>query len=384
MAMMSPKNRLIEHVEGSPFDIIDRGAEITTLGEQMLNSADLLEDIKNRALDSGGQQGKAIEKLRDSIGDSYKVLREAGELYKPVGPVINDYGDALVWLQPLIEDAVEDCQRLWSHYQSLPGDRNGSTEEGGGIGGIGDTSAEDAEQNEAAKQAYQDWENRADDFDLYYDSWERAFDDAVTGITSEMAGEIEDGWWDNWGSDLFEVLNTVLSIAGLVVGIIAIFAGGWVVALIIGVAALIVTAVRFAHGEASGWDLALAVVGVIPFGKFATMLGPVDEVADVAGTATRTVSGATEAAGSGRALNSLMRATTGQSADDLARLVRGMEDLGAGRQFLTSQMLVGSLGQHAQNVVAWTQTGMQLDDVPESYRQAVKVYNSWVNDETDY
>ena len=135
----SPKGREIELVEGNPGDIISRGEKIESLGTQMLDSADTLERIKNEAVSDGSQKGKAIEKLKDSIGDSYETLREAGELYEPVGPVITAYGTALEGCKPTINNAVEDCESKWATYDSLPGDREGSTtpEAGGGFAGVG-------------------------------------------------------------------------------------------------------------------------------------------------------------------------------------------------------------------------------------------------------
>lgn len=81
--MMSPQGRSIVDVEGSPDDISKRGTEIKELGDKMLECASVLDDIKNNALDYGGQEGKAIDKLRESIGDSYTTLKEAGDLYQP-------------------------------------------------------------------------------------------------------------------------------------------------------------------------------------------------------------------------------------------------------------------------------------------------------------
>lgn len=279
--MMSPEGRSIRYVEGSPDDISKRGTEIKELGEKMLESAGVLDDIKNNSLAYGGQEGKAIDKLRESIGDSYETLHKAGELYKPVGPFISAYGDELAWLQPMIRTTVDDCDELWTAFINQPGDKDGSTEPeaGGSFLGMGGYDAdspeaqEEADNNQAAKEAYEAWKARAEDFDRHYDSWFDAFDAAEKGIGDEMAGSIEDSTWDNW-SDFVSVLTEILSWAALIVGIVAIFAGGWIL-LAIGAAlalgAFALTYLKYANGAASGWDLAFAALAIIPAGKITNL-----------------------------------------------------------------------------------------------------------------
>lgn len=365
----SPRGHRIRKVAGNPSGIIERGRAITTLGEQMLESAEVLQRIKDNSLGDNGQRGKAIEALRESIGESHEKLKEAGDLYSPVGPVITAYGDALFELKPTISTIVDDCEDLWTHFQSLPGS-NEPPAFGDSVTGPEAGSPEAVQQaaDDADKRAaYDAWEERAEDFDVYYEDWEDAFDTAVDGIGNEMSGKIKDGWWDNWGSDLFEVLNTVLSIAGLIIGIIAIFTGGWVVLLIVSAAALVVTAVRYAHDEASGFELALSIVGVIPFGKIASVLAPArilapaDEIIDAGTTATR----------SGPLVNNLMRLTSGSSADDFIRLMRGMEGLDLGRQLLVSQIVVGMKVGHLGNLYQWATTP---SSVPGGFDSGVDLY----------
>lgn len=269
----SPKGRTIEYVEGDPDAIEKRGGEITTLGDQMLNSADLLEDIKNRALDGPDQKGKAIEKLRESIDDSYDILRQAGNLYQPVGPVIETYGSKLSTAQSLIKYYVDQAEGRWETYDALPGDV-----EPRGSGGFlepdegSDEAKENAEEDKAKKAAYDEWKESADSFDRWYgdpdneDSWEEIFDNAVDGITDGMADSIKDSFWD--------AIGDFLSIAALVLGIVALFVGGWViaaVALAVAAAYLAVTIIQYTLGEKSGWDIAFAALGVLPVGKLSNL-----------------------------------------------------------------------------------------------------------------
>jgi len=273
----SPRGRTIEYVEGNPSGIISRGDEIKELGDQMLSSADTLKQIKENALAGGDQKGKAIEALQDAIGDSYKKLHEAGELYQPVGPVITAYGEALEDVQPLIKSAVDDSEELWATYQSLPGkDVSG----GFSLPSLaappeeGSPEAKQAAEDDAAKQAaYDAWEARAEDFDGHYDTWESAFDTAVDNIGDKMSGSIKDGFWDNIGP-VVDFLKKVLDVAALVVGIIALFAGGWVLALaaVLAFAVLALALAQKARGKGSWMDVGFAALGVLPFGKLTNLV----------------------------------------------------------------------------------------------------------------
>lgn len=264
----SPRGRTIEHVEGTPAEITSRGTAIETLGEQMLESADVLEDIATRAIEDGTQKGKAIEKLRESVGESYTVLREAGELYEPVGPVIRTYGEELAAVQPGLNGHADTCVELWTTFQSLPG-----SVEPRGVGGLfqpeEDSPEADAqgEEDEAKKAAYDAWETEAELFDADYDTWETAYDDAVENIGEEMAGSIKDGFWE-FLDDLGEVLGWV----AFAVGIVALVIGGPILAAIalgLAIAYFAVVAIQVAGGKKGWGDLGMAALGIIPLGKLA-------------------------------------------------------------------------------------------------------------------
>ncbi|MGY0538416.1 hypothetical protein ACW14X_12935 [Nocardioides sp. YJ-D4] len=269
----SPRGREIKTVEGSPSGIITRGKQIERLGKMMDTSADTLRDIKENSFAGGQQEGKAIEKLQETIGESYKTLEEAADLYKPVGPVLVKYGEMLETYKPQIDSTARNCSDLWDAYESLPGDKDDSTtEDDGGILGIGDTDKEEAAENKAKKEAYEAWEEEAEQFDTWYGVWEEAFDEAVTGISDGLSGSIEDGFWDNWG-DVIEVLTEILSWAALIVGVVALFCGGWIVALAVGlaIAAFLLTGIKYLNGKASGLDLLLAGLAIFPVGKLTSL-----------------------------------------------------------------------------------------------------------------
>lgn len=264
---LSPKGRTIRYVDGEPGAISKRGQEIADLGEKMLSSALVLQNIADNALGGDSMKGKAIDALRESIGDSHETLKQAGELYKPVGPVIKAYGDALEDVQKSIETAVNDAQDRYNDYLALPGDKDDSqTEEEGGLLGIGGTDKNEAAENQAKAQAYQDFIDKATEFDSHYDTWEDAFETAANGIEDKTAGSIEDSAWSDW-ADVLKVVGTIVAIAAMFTGIGALIYLG----VAIGIAATAITAMQMKNGEADWGDLVMAALTIIPVGKIGNL-----------------------------------------------------------------------------------------------------------------
>jgi len=265
---LSPGRHQIQHVEGDASEIIARGTAIEELGGQMRDSADVLKDIKTRASD---QQGKAIDSLRESIGDSYTVLYQAADLYEPVGPVIRTYGEALEEVKPKIDGHADECETLWTTYVNTDGHIPPR-----GSGGFlqpdedSDEAKQNAEEDAAKQKAYDAWEEEAEAFDRDYDTWERAFDTAVENIGEKMADQIKDSFWDNWG----DFITEFLSWASLILGIAALIIGGPIVAALAALAALAylaVTVYEYSQGKKSLLDVGLAALGVLPVGKLANL-----------------------------------------------------------------------------------------------------------------
>lgn len=342
----SPDRQLeIERVEGRPGDIIDRGEKIETLGQMMLDSATTLETIKNNAVGDGSQQGKAIDKLKDAIGESFEKLREAGELYKPVGPVIKDYGTALAECKPVINDAVDDCESLWVIYEGLPGDKDGPTNAedvfdigaelsklGGEDKGPTDAQKNGAANNQAKLVAYENWCDAAKDFEDGYDSWETAFDDAVTNIGNELSGSIKDSRWANF-VDFLEV-------AALIVGVAALIIGGPLMAalaLAVGALLLITTIMAYKNGERSGKDIAFAALGAFPFCKVTAVTKVLNAGAGSTKAIVRTATGIKALDGAGTQAAKLL---SGQQVLHKAGLAAVFKNHGAAAGF--RQLFTGS------------------------------------------
>lgn len=267
---LSPGGRSIERLIGDGSTIESRGRAITSLGEMMTESATVLQAIKDS---DDGQQGQAIAELRSVIGDAYETLRQAGELYTPVGPRVETYGTEVLSSKPAIGSAVDTCEDRWAAYAALPGDfYPGMTPPM--PSGDDDTAGEEFAEK---SNAYYDWQDAAYDYDSAVSTWEIAYGNAEYGIGDDMAGKIRDpnGWLD-----FLDGLVTVLTWVGIAVGIAALILGGPFVALaaIVAGAILALTALQYLLGEASLGELAWAVVGVIPFGKLGTLFRGADDV----------------------------------------------------------------------------------------------------------
>lgn len=285
----SPKGRAITTVFGDPDAIMARGSEIEGLGVMMTDSATIL---KGLADGTDGLEGKAADKLREGVGDVHGTLKEAGELYTPTGPIVRAYGAALAVDQPAINGHVTRCETLWDEWQALPGSVNPR-----GTGGWGQPDADSPEaelqaaEDAAARDAFEAWETEARAFDADYDSWERAFETAASSVDDTLAGKIKDSFWDDLDGFVAGALK-VLAVVGLVLAVACLIIGGPIlaaIAAVVAVATLVLTIYQYCRDDASKLDLALAIVGVIPFGSVGKLAqgksGAIGFMGDIAGGA---------------------------------------------------------------------------------------------------
>jgi hypothetical protein len=266
MQQQSPGNRDIIYVVGNPDAIVERGNQIATLGTQMLESAGLLEQIADGA---SGQKGLAVEKLEDVVGDVYRELRRAGEMYQPTGPVVAAYGAALDEVQPKIRAHVDNCEEYWNAYRSLPGFVDGQRPVYSAPEPGSPAATAQAEDDQAKQAAYDKWEAEAIEFDADYDTWEDAFDTAADRVGEILDGKIEDGFWDKVDGFVAGALE-VLKWVGLALAVAAILIGGPLIAAIaavVAIATLALTLYQKARGDAGWKEVILAGIGVIPFGS---------------------------------------------------------------------------------------------------------------------
>lgn len=281
----SPKGRAIEDLFGHPGAIEERGNKIIELAQAMEDSSMTLKAAEQGDFNED-LKGQYADKLKEGIGEAWKVLDEAAALYRPVGPVLVAYAWQLESIQGAMNDLASQCEQLWAKYESLEGDKDGSVtpEADGGFLGIGGHDADspeakkEAEDNQAKLAAYEEWHDTASSWDAKYDTWEDAFDEAVAGITDGTGGQIKDGFME-----YFDNFVEILEVVALVVGILALFLAGpfAAIALALAAAVLIAKTIQAANGHAKWSDVAWAAVDILPFGKIGKigkLAGYVDEV----------------------------------------------------------------------------------------------------------
>lgn len=272
MMPKSPAGHTIETMECDPDKIWNRGTEMKTLGDAMISSATVLAAIKDG---EDGSVGQSISQLRDAIGDLTDDLKEAGKSYQNVGPVLVGYADVLreggEGVMKKLNDAATACQDVWPRVQSsataIP------TKDGPMGGSVPDTEHPDYESAKSSAEGFQQqFDEQAGIFDTNYDKWSSAFEDAANRIDGFNDDGIEDSWLDDVHMDaIVDALITVLTVAGLVVLVLAIVIGGPFVLIGLAIAGglLALTLFQKARGEASWGDVAWAVAGILPFGKLA-------------------------------------------------------------------------------------------------------------------
>lgn len=264
----SGKHYEIIAINGDAYTIERRGIEIESLGDQMIAASDLLDKIALGA----ECRGKSLDALKDDVDDVKSDLRKAGERYQPSGTHILEYGRALEGVQTTINGLLPELERLWGDYQTTAGSFADDSqlpppEEG--------ESADDRTSQADVDTDREAWKDKAVEYEAAYDTWWEAYENARKGIQSANDRGVEDSMWDDMLPAL-EVLGDILSYAGIILAIAACIIGGPFIlaAALVGLAALLITIVKVANGRGNGWDIAMAAIGVFPFGKaFALVKG---------------------------------------------------------------------------------------------------------------
>jgi hypothetical protein len=344
----SPKGRPVEVVAGQPDDVRSRGDQIVRLGGIMRSGYNTISDVLGSGLESD-MEGEAIDSLAEVSREIHAELGLAATLYEEVGPYIRNYGLTLGEVKSRMTAIVPAADEAWRAYQGALADYGDAqrvpTPTAALSASPSSTQTSDAEQQRqddiddarvAADDARQRWYAEASAFDEQYDTWETAFDTAVSGIRTSTANGIEDDWRDEIDGFVAAAMPW-LQAAGVILAVLALVVGGPIVAalaLVVGVLSLIGTAWQFSRGDADGWDLALAVIGVIPFGAVGEAFSAFKAGGNGFAAGFRTWLSITPASGNSRLFSDLVR----NFADDGARWGTSLM---SGGNFFSSMRLSG-------------------------------------------
>lgn len=286
--------RRVEVIEGEPRRIIRRGEAIEALGAQMEGASRVLRDIGNGAEE---QKGRSIERIAEEVGDVHRELHLAAERYTPTGAVLRTYGEALDEVQTEMTRIVREAEAARDELVQR------QSEASAAAALLDDFEPDDSDPASAARaerlatgassaaglveSASDELDRALRAFDVQFDTWDAAYDAALTGIEDATTGNVTDHWTDNLAG-VVEVVLLVLQIAGTILAVLALIIGGpflAALAAIAGVLALLGTLYLAAKGRRNGGDVAWAVVGVLPFGKLGKVFsaGPRVAIRELAG-----------------------------------------------------------------------------------------------------
>ena len=285
----TPGGNEIEQASLSPGEVVSNANDMISIASRMKSAATTLQELANSA---DGQQGKAVEKLRDSVGETWEILGDAGELYYDTADAIRTYGWAIGdvgGIADALATAYADAEEKWSTYSGTDGDLHGDVT---ADAADDDPNAEaDAADNKAKYDAFQAWMNAANHWDQQYDDWETAWNAAVSAIENAHEHGPKDGW-SEWFGDFLEIAYLVLTIAAIVLAVIFIVCTFWIsgpiaaaiagiaatVGAVVSIATAVVSIVRFVRGETDlltmVLDIAFAVPGIGPVANLISDMGP--------------------------------------------------------------------------------------------------------------
>ncbi|UOQ91051.1 hypothetical protein MUN74_09230 [Agromyces endophyticus] len=284
--LRSPKGVAVQELDGDPGEIERAGKHYSKIGASLTSTADELQKLGANEK----YKAESIDKVRESARELHGDLRKVGERYEKTGPVLVTYAAALrtarnTTVDPLVDDIIaahkahEAAVDAKDDAQDKVDDNNTTW--------VWETEATDAEKS-AAKSALKEASDdekaagkKLEDlwvaFDSGYSTWDKAYEDAITGIEKAIdASGIDDTWWE----DLLDGLATVATIVATLAVVAALVIGGpiWLaIAAVAGIVALVAHVIMMACGSkrVSWTDIAFDVLGVLPFmGAFAKAVGP--------------------------------------------------------------------------------------------------------------
>ncbi|MEU0317238.1 hypothetical protein [Nocardioides sp. NPDC006273] len=272
-------------VDGDAGVISTRAAAIIDLGEKMSTAADTLQLFADGDLGIGD----SLEKIREQAKEVYADLRTAGERYSPSGEALKSYGQALETVQDETDSLVTNAETAWDsvnttsfallEVQQAQEQHDQDAEDKPAGEGDGETAAPrpDASGEQAAfDSAVADWQSYWGSYDAPVSTWDNAYETTRDDLEEVNENGVEDGFWDN-AMPFIEGALVVLQVIGFVAVILAICLTGplaalaAVIGIIAGVLMVALEASKFLADRGSGTGMALALLGVVPFGKLASL-----------------------------------------------------------------------------------------------------------------
>lgn len=277
----TPAGKEVRKVEGDWEAIDRRSTAIKNLGEDMTTAARTLQLLADGTLG----QGKSLDAIRDQAKEVHEDLATAGERYTPSGEALATYATALEAVQDETDTLVDNAESAWDEVNRTSWallevekdqsvfDRVAAEQANQPDGSESDAARPDSSAEQAAfDAAVSEWQGYWSQYDAPFETWEDAYAVARDSLEEVNEDGVEDGFWDN-AMPFVEVLIHALMWVGLIALVTAIMVAGPLAALaaailiVASIASLMLELSKYAADRGSGRDTALAVLGVVPFGK---------------------------------------------------------------------------------------------------------------------
>jgi hypothetical protein len=257
---------------GDPVLVLSGGQEYQEVARSIDNAASAMS-----RLDVDGTISQAVDSLMSAKEDTIGEIRKAHSRYVAAGDALVGYASALERVQSETLAALERARDAQDAAQAASGSKDRWQE-------LADSAKDETEKQEfqqKADQAGGDAEQAQSTINSAQGSIESAVSDRdraanhavdqIEEITS--SDDLNDGWWDNWGSklvaaiaDIADMISTIAGILAIVVAFIPVVGTALAgVLIVIAAVAAIVSAVAnitlAATGERSWAEAGLAIAG---------------------------------------------------------------------------------------------------------------------------
>lgn len=343
-------------VPGDPATVELAGQHYGRVAEAISSAAQQLREIASL----GGSTSKAVDAVRETAEEVAGKISRAHDRYQEVGSALTAYATELRQAQADSLTALNAATNAQQAVDAAAGDVRGARQ---AIEDVDPAAPADPTAAAARQTALSGARDRLDDADAALEAARQDLqaavelrDTAASTAISAIEGiigsdDLNDGWWEDWGSKVAHALSAVAGAIASVAGILALVLC-WVpvlgqalaaVALIAGVVKLAADVALKMNGEGSWGDIIWGVVGVASFGV-GRVVGTTARLASrgaqgvarldagrLAATsiASRTAAGLPSSGSSASVINQLVGTTSGALTRNQARTLAGqLDDVG--------------------------------------------------------
>jgi hypothetical protein len=248
-------------------------------GQDYLEVAGSIDDAAGAMsrLDVAGTVSQAVDALMETKEDTVSEIRRAHSRYQATGEALVDYARTLDRVQTETLHALERARQAKDAADSAAGSRDRYQD-------LADTATDAEQKREYQQQADAAGGNADDangqaaaarsDIESAVSDRDRAANDAASRIEDITSGDdLNDSWWDDWGSkvvaaiaDIADMISTIAGLLAIVVAFIPIVGTALAgVLIVVAAVAAIVSALAnitlAATGERSWAEAGIAIAG---------------------------------------------------------------------------------------------------------------------------